>query len=203
MNTNVFNRDDYVLKILPISKEDDKNSCFKLLTSSNRHIIVCQNQYSDDKYINSVIKSSNYFIYYHPKNNINEILCFSLVKINKKICDILLLCAMQNTKQYGRMIAYSVQGFAISKKCDKLYVAPRTEALRNTFIKYGFEHLRGIRSYDEVLVHHIHLPKYTITPKTLRRKRISNKYKNIILYNSNKLNNTVENIKYNNVLKII
>ena len=203
MNTNMLNRENYVLNIIPISKEDDKNSCFKLLTSSKRHIIICRNKYSDDKYINSVIESSNYFLYYHMKNNINEIISFSLVKINKKICDILLLCAMPNTNEYGKMMAYSVHGFAISKKCNKLYVAPRTEALRDTFVRYGFEHLRGVRSYDEVLVHHISSPKYTITPKTLRRRRISNKHKNIIIHNkfNNKFNNNQENIEYNNVLK--
>ena len=175
MNTDRINRDDYIFRVIPITKEQNKNSCFRLLTITNRCILLCHNEY-DEKYINSVIESSNYFLYYTSKQNINEIVCFALVKItNKHVCDILLLCTIPNELQYGNMIAYSVHGFAINKKCIKIYTAPRTESLRKTFIKYGFEHLRGVKNYDEVLMKRIILPpKFIKTPVTLRKKKLSN-----------------------------
>jgi hypothetical protein len=48
------------------------------------------------------------------------------------------------------MIAYSILNFATRNKYLKFYVAPRTDDLRETFVKYGFERLRGIPGYDEV-----------------------------------------------------
>jgi hypothetical protein len=186
MNTDRINRDNYVFKTIPIVKEQNKNACFRLLTLTNRHILLCHNTY-DEKYINSVIESSNYFLYYTTRDNINEILCFALVKITTKhVCDIMLLCAIPNELQYGNMLAYSLQGFAINKKCNKIYTSPRTELLRKTFIKYGFEHLRGIKNYDEVLVKHIIPPsKFIKTSFTLRKKKLVN--------NTNKGNNSINN----------
>lgn len=193
MNTDRINRDDYIFKVIPITKEQNKNSCFRLLTLTNRHMLLCHNTY-DEKYINSVIESSNYFLYYTLKQNINEILCFSLVKItNKHVCDILLTCAIPNDVQYGSMMAYAIYGFAINKKCNKIYTSPRTELLRKTFIKYGFEHLRGVKNYDEVLVKQVVYPSTFIkTPFTLRKKKVSNKNKKIVLnYINNEKNNNL------------
>jgi hypothetical protein len=196
MNRNYFFREnEFVLKVVPVTKEENKNSCHRLLTFKNRHLPLYHNEY-DEKYINSVIESSNYFLYYHTKQSIEEIICFALIEINKKVCDIHLICSIPNGQQFGSMIAYSVYEFAIKKKCNKIYTSPRTELLRKTFIKYGFEHLRGIKNYDEVLVKKIEIPVYRKLPFTQRRKRISNTKnhqvqivdnQNIIL-NNNELN---------------
>jgi hypothetical protein len=191
MNSNYFYREDeYVLKIIPVSKEDDKNSCHRLLTFKNRHLHLCHKVY-DEKYINSVIESSNYLLYYHTKQSIEEIICFALIEINKKVCDIHLVCSIQNNQEFGRMIAYSVYEFAIKKKCNKIYTSLTTELLRTTFIKYGFEHLRGIKDYDEVLVKKIEIPIYKKQPFTQRRKRISNtkKFKIIDINNQDNILN--------------
>jgi hypothetical protein len=179
MNSNYFYREgDYVLKILPVSREDDKDSCHRLLTFGDKHLLLCHKVY-DEKYINSVIESSNYILYYHTKQSSEEIICFALIEIRKKVCDIHLLCSIPNNQEFGRMIAYSVYEFAIKKKCNRIYTAPRTELLRKTFIKYGFEHLQGIKDYNEVLVKKIEIPIYRKLSFTQRRKRISNtkKYK--------------------------
>jgi hypothetical protein len=176
MNSNYFFREsEFLLKIIPVLKEDNTNSCHRLLTFRDKHLSLCHNTYSE-KHINSIIESSNYLLYYHTKQSIEDIICFALIKINKKVCDIYLLCSIQNNQEFGRMIAYSVYEFAIKKKCSKIYTSPRTDALRNTFIKYGFEHLRGLKDYDEVLVK---IPIYKKQSFTQRRKRISNtnKYK--------------------------
>jgi hypothetical protein len=192
MNSNYFYREgDYILKILPVSREDNKNSCHRLLTFGDKHLLLCHNVY-DEKYINSVIENSNYLLYYHTKQSIEDIICFALIEINKKVCDIHLLCSIPNNQEFGRMIAYSVYEFAIKKKCSKIYTAPRTELLRKTFIKYGFEHLRGIKNYDEVLVKKIEIPLYKKMAFTQRRKKLSNtkkyKIKNINNQNINNQN---------------
>lgn len=194
MDSNYFYREgDYVLKILPVSRKDNKNSCHRLLTLGDKHLYLCHHVY-DEKYINSVIESSNYLLYYHTKQNIEDIICFALVEINKKVYDIHLLCAIPNNQEFGRMIAYSVYEFAINKKCSKIYTAPRTDELRKTFIKYGFEHLRGIKDYDEVLVKKIEIPLYKKVAFTQRRKRLSNtkKYK-INSINQNNINQNIIN----------
>jgi hypothetical protein len=193
MNSNYFYREgDYVLKILPVSREDNKNSCHRLLTFGNKHLSLCHNTYSE-KHINSIIESSNYLLYYHTKQSTEDIICFALIEINKKVCDIHLLCSIQNNQEFGKMIAYSVYEFAINKKCSKIYTAPRTDELRKTFIKYGFEHLRGIKDYDEVLVKKIEIPLYKKVAFTHRRKKLSNttkyKIKSIDNQNINNINN--------------
>ena len=88
--------------------------------------------------------------------------------------------------------------FAIKKKCSKIYTSPRTDVLRKTFIKYGFEHLRGIRDYDEVLIKKIEIPIYKKLFFTQRRKRLSNtkKYK---IKNINNQNINNQNIISNNI----
>jgi hypothetical protein len=196
MNRNYLNRDEFVFKIIPVSKEDNKNSCHRLLTFKNRHLPLCRYIY-DEKYINSVIESSNYFLYYHTKQSIEEIICFALIEINKKICDIHLLCAIPNNQEFGSMIAYGVYEYAIKKKCNKIYTSPRTDLLRKTFIKYGFEHLRGIKDYDEVLVKNIEIPIYKRIQITQRRKRLSNTKKYHIKNINNNYNNDNNDNNYN------
>ena len=177
MNTNVLNRDDYKLVVRPLISEDNKDACFRYLTLSNKHLLVCQNVY-DDKYINTVIESSHYFLYYHRKVDVNDIVCFALIEIKKSICDILLLCAMPSEFRFGSMIAYAVFQHAVYRKCKKFYVAPRTPGLRSTFLKYGFEHLRGVKDYDEVLVKYVDVKSYILTDRTLKRKRNNQHTKN-------------------------
>lgn len=187
MNSNYFYREgEYVLKNLPVSREDNKNSCHRLLTFGDKHLFLCHTTYSE-KHINNIIESSNYLLYYHTKQSIEDIISFALIEINKKVCDIHLLCSIQNNQEFGRMIVFSVYEFAINKKCSKIYTAPRIDVLRKTFIKYGFKHLRGIRDYDEVLIKIIEIHVYKKIFFTQRRKRLSNtkKYKiqNIISNN--------------------
>lgn len=170
MNTNRLNRDDYELKILPLVSEEDKESCFRYLTLGNRHLALCHGFYSD-KHINTVIESSDTLLVYTEKANINNIVAFSLIEFKRRALDILLLCAIPNNKQFGNMIAYSVYQYAIKNKCRYIYTAPRTEQLRATFMRYGFEHLRGLKGYDEVLVKIIVLQKFTRVNKTLRSNK--------------------------------
>ena len=194
MNSNYFFREsEFLLKIIPVLREDNKNSCHRLLTFGDKYLSLCHNTYSE-KHINSIIESSNYFLYYHTKQSIEDIICFALIEINKKVCDIHLLWSIQNNQEFGRMIAYSVYEFAIKKKCSKIYTSPRTDVLRKTFIKYGFEHLRGIRYYDEVLIKKIEIPIYKKLSFTQCRKRLSNtkKYKIKNIINQNIISNNID-----------
>jgi hypothetical protein len=194
MNSNYFFREnEYILKIIPVLRENNKNSCHRLLTFGDKHISLCHNLYSE-KHINSIIESSNYFVYYHTKQSIEDIICFALIEINKKICDIHLICSIPNNQEFGRMIAYAIYEFAIKKRCNKIYTSPRTELLRKTFIKYGFEHLRGIKDYDEVLVKKVEIPIYRKRAFTQYRKRLSNTKK----YKIKNIDN--QNINYQNIL---
>lgn len=178
MESNLYNRDNYVAKILPLSNEENKESCVKLLTHRNRHLLLCHNIY-DDKYIQMAVESSNYILFHHRKENIEDIVGFALVALKKKAVDILLLCAAPNTEQFGNMIANSIYNFGIAKKYSRIYASPRTQQLRNTFLKYGFEHLRGMKDINEVLVKNINLLKFNRTNKTRkinrgRNNRVSN-----------------------------
>jgi hypothetical protein len=171
MNTNRLNRDDYELKVLSTSSEMDKEGCFRYLTSGDRHIPLCHGFYTD-KHINTIIELSNYLLVYTEKADINKIVAFSLVEVKKHMLDILLLCALPNDKQFGKMMAYSVYQFAVEKKCRRIYTAPRTDELRATFMRYGFERFRGVKGIDEVLVKEIVLQKFTRANHTLRSKTI-------------------------------
>lgn len=189
MNRNLYNRDKYERKILPLSKEDDKISCLKLLTQSNKHLLLCHNLYSEE-HINKIIEASDYIIFHHKKQNIEDIVGFALVKIigKKKVLDILLLCAIPNAEQFGNMIAHSVFTFALVKHCTKIYTSPRTSALRKTFVKYGFEHLRGVEDIDEVMVKYVELQEFQKTNKT-RKVRRNRSYINTININAENANN--------------
>jgi hypothetical protein len=171
MNTNRLNREDYKPNVIPLTSESDKESCFRYLTSGDRHVPLCHGFYTD-KHINTIIEASDYLLVYTEKADINKIVAFSLVEVRKPVLDILLLCALSNDKQFGRMIAYSVYQFAFKQGCRRIYTAPRTQQLRDTFMRYGFEHLRGVKDIDEVLVKEIVLQKFTRTNHTLRSKTI-------------------------------
>lgn len=164
--------------IRPLITEDDKADCYKFLTHSDKHLLLCRNTYTS-KHINSIIEESD-FIILHYMDTIENIVGFALVKIMKKnVLDILLLCAIHNEERLGSMVAYSVYSFAVAKKCKKIYTAPRTSALRDTFMKYGFEHLRGVKDIDEVLVKEINPQIFSRVSKTLKinrrhTKRINN-----------------------------
>lgn len=171
MNTNRLNREDYKPNAIPLASESDKESCFRYLTNSDRHIPLCHGFYTD-KHINTVIEASDYLLVYTEKDDINKIVAFSLVEFKKHALDILLLCALPNDKQFGRMMAYYVYQFAIQKKCRRIYTAPRTDELRATFMRYGFEHHCGVKGINEVLAKEITLQKFTRTNHTLRSKTV-------------------------------
>ncbi len=88
--------------------------------------------------------------------------------------DIHLVCAIPNTERYGQMIAYFLYLFALNKKCTRMYTSPRTPKLRDTFIKYGFEHFIGVREIDEVLIKRLHVNTYVKTNKTRKSYRLKN-----------------------------
>lgn len=167
MNTNLLDREKYKQVIRPLKTDEDKSDCLRHLTLSDKHVLLCRNTYSSE-HINKIIEESDYVIF-HYMDTIETIVGFALLKILKNtVLDILLVCAIQNEDRIGNMIAYSVYSFAIVKKCKKIYTAPRTPDLRKTFIKYGFEHLRGVEDIDEVLCKKINLQTYTRVPKTLK-----------------------------------
>ncbi len=146
MNTNIYNRSKYVEKIVPIRNDDDRMSCYMLLT---------------------------HLIYHHTKDSVTNIVCFSLLSLQKHTLDILLLCAKNNEERLGNMASYSIFSFAVRKKCKRMYAEPRTESLRITFIKYGFEHLRGVKDINEVLVKYIKPVIISRVNRTLKKKRIN------------------------------
>ncbi len=117
--------------------------------------------------------------FFHTPSDPEDIVTFALVKIrNKKkgkILDILLVCAIPNHKRFGQMIAFSLYNFAQKKNCKFLYTSPRTPELRNTFIKYGFEPIHGIKGIDEVLEKEVEDNLLTIQTrgKTLKVKHSS------------------------------
>ncbi len=176
MNTNILDREKYKQMIRPLNTEDDKADCFKHLTFSNKHLLLCHNTYTSE-HINTIIEESNYIIL-HYVDTIENIVGFALVKILKKnVLDILLVCAIHNEERLGSMVAYSVYSFALSKKCKKIYTAPRTPELRKTFMKYGFEHLRGVPDIDEVLVKQLNPQIFTPVSKTLKVHSKTSKYR--------------------------
>ena len=175
-NNGIISGIKYVEKIMPISKEEDKDSCLRFLTNKDKHILLCQNTYND-KYINTVIEDSDYCLFFHTSNNPEDIVTFALVKMRSKkkgkILEILLVCAVPNKKNFGRMISFSLFNFAIKKNCKFLYTSPRTPELRKIFIKYGFEPIYGKEGIDEVLEKEIEDTSISINKrgKTLKVKR--------------------------------
>lgn len=183
MNTNFLNREKYKHMIQQLRTEDDKADCFKHLTFSNKHLSLCHNTYTSE-HINMIIEESDYIIL-HYMDTIENIVGFALLKMLKKgVLDILLVCAIQNEERLGSMVAYSVYSFAVSKKCKKIYTAPRTSALRKTFMKYGFEHLRGVQDIDEVLVKTINPQIFSRVSKTLKIPRSTSRL--LTLNNTNR-----------------
>jgi hypothetical protein len=175
MNTNILDREKYKQMIRPLNTEDDKADCFKHLTFSNKHLLICHNTYTSE-HINIIIEESNYVIW-HYVDTIENIVGLALVKILKKnVLDILLVCAIHNEERLGSMVAYSVCSFALFKKCKKIYTAPRTHELRNTFMKYGFEHLRGVPNIDEVLVKQLNPQKTLKIHSKTKRSRQAHKF---------------------------
>lgn len=163
MNTNLYDRDGFVLKELPIRTDEDRHACMRMLLAKDRHMTLCRSEYSEE-HIRAYVEEGTAFLYYHPVGDIETMVCFAIVKQKKRVLDILLVCAAPNTQNFGTMIAYAIYAYAIVKKCKKLYAAPRTERLRATFMHYGFIHLRGVRGIDEVF-------EKTVTTMTIPRTK--------------------------------
>ena len=170
MNTNRLNREDYTFKPVPLRNIMDKHMCSLMLTQGSKHISLCHHTYND-KQIVAIVENSEYFLFYHKKGLIEEIVAFSLVKFRNKGLDILLLCALPNSNEFGRMMAYSTYKFANEKKCMKICAAPRNDALRHTFLRYGFKPGFGTKDVDEVLEKDIVLPKYSKRNCTFKLSR--------------------------------
>jgi hypothetical protein len=149
MNTNLYDREGFVLKELPIRTEEDRHACLRMLLENDRHRPLCHSEYSEE-HIRAYVENGTAFLYYHPVDDIETMVCFAIVKQKKRVLDILLVCAAPNTHNFDNMIVHAIYTYSISKKCKKLYAAPRTERLRTTFMRYGFTHLRGTRGIDEV-----------------------------------------------------
>ncbi len=170
MNTNRLDREDFGFKNIPLRNEEDRYSCGLLLTGGSKHMPLCHHTYND-KQIQAIIENSQYLLFHHIKGKIDEIVAFSLVKFRNKGLDIQLLCALPNSNEYGKMMAYTSYKFAIKNKCIKIYAAPRNDALRNTFLRYGFSPGFGTKDINEVLEKTIVLPKYSKRNCTFKKAR--------------------------------
>ena len=163
----------YMEKTMAIKIEQDKDACHRFLTINNNSSMLCHKYYTDE-YINSTIEYCDYLIYFTPVGEVHNVIAFALVKSkNKKkgkILDILLACAAPNKSKFGNMIAHSLYNFAVKNKYAFLYVSPRTAALRQTFIKYGFESIHGRENVDEVLEKEIDLDVPIFNMRTVSRK---------------------------------
>jgi hypothetical protein len=170
MNTSTYDRDKYLLVISPLRTDDDRDACFRTLRSKENQTL-CQNIYSD-KYIQCAIEQCDYVILRRTATNANIIVAFALVEVlNSKNLDILLACTIPNKERFGNMIAYDIYSFAVKKKYHELYTEPRTPELRSIFIKYGFEHFRGVKDFNEVLKKVIVLPTFNKVNKTRKTTR--------------------------------
>ena len=185
-NSGIRPSNKYIEKIIRIKTEEDKDACLRFLTINNNILPLCHGFYNDT-YINSVVESSNYLIYFISTTK--DVVAFSLVRIQSKkkgkILNILLACAVPNKNKFGKMIANSLYNFAVKYKYPFLYVSPRTQELRRTFMKYGFETIYGIEGVDEVLEKEIDMILLTINKRgrTLKVKRTVN-----INYNEGEIN---------------
>ena len=168
----------YIEKLVPIKTEEDKDSCLRFLTINNNISTLCHGYYSAE-YINSILESSDYLLYFHNQDIRDTIVAFALIesksKKKGKIVNILLTCAIPNKYKFGKMIAHSLYNFAVKYKYPFLYVSPRTPELRKTFIKYGFESIYGREGIDEVLEKEIdvNVPVFYKRGKTQKIKRSS------------------------------
>jgi hypothetical protein len=150
MNTNLYDREGFQEKVVPIRTEEDRYACLKLLVGKHRHMTLCQSRYSEE-HIKTIIEDSTALLYYHPVGAIEEIVCFALVAHRKPKLEIRLTCAVPNTQRFGNMIAYLIFSYAIQKRCKKMTCVPRTPQLRDTFLRHGFVHYHGTKGIDEVL----------------------------------------------------
>jgi len=158
-NYSIKSSTKYIEKLIQIKTEEDKDACLRFLTINNS-LRLCHKYYNVE-HVNTIIKHSDYLIYFSSQENHTNIVAFALVQLKSKkkggILDILLVCAIPNKNKFGKMIAYSLYKFAVKYKYPFLYVSPRTPELRKTFIKYGFESIHGIEGIDEVLEKEIDL----------------------------------------------
>jgi hypothetical protein len=150
MNTNLYDREGFQEKVVPIRTEEDQYACLKLLVGKHRHMKLCQGLYSEE-HIKTSIEDSTALLYYHPVGAIEDVVCFALVAHRKNRLEIQLICAVPNTQRFGNMIAYLMFSYAVQKKCKKLMCSPRTPELRATFLRHGFVHYHGTKGLDEVL----------------------------------------------------
>lgn len=144
----------YLRKQLPLINDEDRESCLRFLTHTNKHLLLCHKYYSTE-YIQAVVEESNCLIYFHEKSAVDAIVSFAVVKTVRrkkgKIANILLLCAQKHSKKFGQMLANAVYTFAKHQGCRFLYTSPRTHLLRTTFLRYGYEPIFGREGIDEVL----------------------------------------------------
>ena len=164
-----------------LRSDDDRDACLRLLTSSENKTL-CQGIYTH-QHINIVLENSTHILFRNEKSNINKIAAFGLVQILKKKLDIHLVCTIPNTERFGNMMAFDIYSFAVKKGLTRIYTAPRTEELRSTFMKYGFEHFRGIKNIDEVLEKKVVVTAIERTNKT--RKQSHTKTTPIQKYTNN------------------
>jgi hypothetical protein len=169
MNTNIYNREKYTKIIIGLQNDEDRYNCILRLTMDDRHLNLCRSVY-DETYLRAAVNNSDYIIIHRHKDDIKNIVGFALLRHTKHKMEILLLCTIPNTENYGNMVAYSVYNFAVSKKCKGIYVAPRTPELRKTFIKHGFKHYLGLENINEMLEKTIIVTKYTKINRTLKTK---------------------------------
>ena len=163
----------YIETSLPLKTDEDKDQCLRFLSLTNNYKELCHGLYSDT-YLNTVIESSDYFIYFHPRDETTTVVSFALVKLMSKkkgkILNILLVCTIPNKKRFGQLISHSLYNFAIQKGCAFLYTSPRTPALRKTFVQHGFEPVYGREGVDEVLEKEIETPLELVGSRGRTRK---------------------------------
>jgi hypothetical protein len=150
MNTNLYDREGFEEKVVPIRTEEDRYACLKLLVGKNRHMTLCQRLYSEE-HIRTIVEDSTALLYYHPVGALEDMVCFALVAHRKPKLEIRLVCSVPNTQRFGNMIGYLIFSYAIQKKCKKLTCSPRTSELRATFLRHGFVNSYGTEGKNEVL----------------------------------------------------
>ncbi len=167
MNTNLYDREAYKENYLSLQHPEDKEGCLRLLTSS-KNTTLCQGIY-DEQFINTAIEQSDCILLRQTMDDPETIVAFALIQLKRKALDILLVCTVPNTERFGVMIAYDTYKFAVKKRCRKIYTSPRTDALRTTFLKYGFQHHVGIVGINEVLMKLVSVQTIPIVRRTRKQ----------------------------------
>lgn len=179
MDTNKYNREKYAKSFIPLRTDEDRDACLRHLTNDSFHMQVCRNTYNDKDLKNIIEEASHYLEYtMNDDNKKKQIVGFALLKIRKDILEIRLLCAIPNKDNIGTMIAFGAYNIGIMKNCKRIFIAPRTEKLREIFIRHGYTKFFGTRNVDEVLEKPIIVPKYTKINKTLKKRKIHSKKEN-------------------------